>query len=75
MLAVPPCDGDSAYDCALLGFHCSITNILNKASFVVSKNIPGYLNGLDALEVGVGASTDAEMVAHFSLWAALKPPS
>lgn len=62
-----PCDGDSAYDCELPGFHCSIMNILNKASFISSKPEPGAWNDLDMLEVGNGAMTDAEYVAHFSI--------
>lgn len=69
-----PCDGDTAYDCALPGFHCSYMNIANKASFVASKCKSGGWNDLDMLEVGNGASTDAEYVAHFSLWAAAKSP-
>jgi alpha-galactosidase len=40
---------------------------MNKASFVVSKSAPGGWNDLDMLEVGNGAMTDAEYVAHFSL--------
>jgi alpha-galactosidase len=40
---------------------------MNKASFVVSKAQPGGWNDLDMLEVGNGAMTDAEYVAHFSL--------
>jgi hypothetical protein len=59
--------GPEAWDCGLPGFHCSVTNIMNKASFVVSKAQPGGWNDLDMLEVGNGAMTDAEYVAHFSL--------
>ena len=40
---------------------------MNKASFVVSKAQPGAWNDLDMLEVGNGAMSDAEYVAHFSL--------
>ncbi|KAL3425744.1 glycoside hydrolase family 27 protein [Phlyctema vagabunda] len=69
-----PCDGIDAFNCALPGFHCSVANIANKASFVVSKAQPGGWNDLDMLEVGNGAMTDAEYVAHFSLWAAVKSP-
>lgn len=69
-----PCDGPDAWNCGLPGFHCSVTNIMNKASFVVSKAAPGGWNDLDMLEVGNGAMTDAEYVAHFSLWAAVKSP-
>lgn len=69
-----PCDGDDAYKCSLPGFHCSVNNIMNKAAFVVSKNYPGYWNDLDMLEVGNGAMTDAEYVAHFSMWSAVKSP-
>jgi hypothetical protein len=64
--------GPEAWDCGLPGFHCSVTNIMNKASFVVSKAQPGGWNDLDMLEVGNGAMTDAEYVAHFSL-CKLKP--
>lgn len=60
-------DGPNAWNCELPGFHCSITNIMNKASFIVSKAQPGAWNDLDMLEVGNGAMTDAEYVAHFSL--------
>lgn len=60
-------DGPDAWNCGLPGFHCSVTNIMNKASFVVSKAQPGAWNDLDMLEVGNGAMTDAEYVAHFSL--------
>jgi alpha-galactosidase len=44
-----------------------VTNIMNKASFIVSKAQPGAWNDLDMLEVGNGAMTDAEYVAHFSM--------
>jgi hypothetical protein len=40
---------------------------MNKASFIVSKAQPGAWNDLDMLEVGNGAMTDAEYVAHFSM--------
>ena len=60
-------DGPDAWNCELPGFHCSITNIMNKASFIVSKAQPGAWNDLDMLEVGNGAMTDAEYVAHFSM--------
>ncbi|TVY42961.1 Alpha-galactosidase [Lachnellula subtilissima] len=69
-----PCDGPDAWNCELPGFHCSITNIMNKASFIVSKAQPGAWNDLDMLEVGNGAMTDAEYVAHFSMWAVAKSP-
>jgi alpha-galactosidase len=62
-----PCDGPDAWNCGLPGFHCSVTNIMNKASFIVSKAQPGGWNDLDMLEVGNGAMTDAEYVAHFSM--------
>ncbi|KAE8450177.1 hypothetical protein EG329_006958 [Mollisiaceae sp. DMI_Dod_QoI] len=66
--------GADAWNCGLPGFHCSVTNIMNKASFIVSKAQPGAWNDLDMLEVGNGAMTDAEYVAHFSMWAAAKSP-
>ena len=62
-----PSEGPDAWDCRLPGFHCSVTNIMNKASFITSKAQPGGWNDLDMLEVGNGAMTDAEYVAHFSL--------
>lgn len=47
---------------------------MNKASFITSKAQPGAWNDLDMLEVGNGAMTDAEYVAHFSL-CKIPPPS
>ena len=49
-------------------------NILGKASYIVSKNEPGYWNDLDMLEVGNGAMTYDEYKTHFSMWAAIKSP-
>ncbi|TGO48185.1 hypothetical protein BCON_0248g00090 [Botryotinia convoluta] len=69
-----PCDGPDAFNCVLPGFHCSIVNIMNKASFIVSKAQPGAWNDLDMLEVGNGGMTDSEYVAHFSMWAIAKSP-
>lgn len=60
-------DGANAWNCELPGFHCSVTNIMNKASFIVSKAQPGAWNDLDMLEVGNGAMSDVEYVAHFSM--------
>jgi hypothetical protein len=60
-------DGPDAWNCGIPGFHCSVTNIMNKASFIVSKAQPGAWNDLDMLEVGNGAMIDAEYVAHFSM--------
>jgi alpha-galactosidase len=70
-----PCDGDEAWNCQLPGFRCSVTNIMNKASFVASKAHPGGWNDLDMLEVGNGAMTDAEYVAHFSMCKSIHTPS
>ncbi|KAM3080989.1 hypothetical protein ACMFMG_004948 [Clarireedia jacksonii] len=69
-----PCDGPDAYNCILPGFHCSIVNIMNKASFVVSKAVPGAWNDLDMLEIGNGGMSDTEYVAHFSMWSIAKSP-
>jgi len=66
-----PC---TTYDCALPGFHCSVTNILAKAAPLPSKSQPGAWNDLDMLEVGNGGMSDAEYVLHFSMWAILKSP-
>ncbi|CAG8977374.1 hypothetical protein HYALB_00007004 [Hymenoscyphus albidus] len=69
-----PCEGKDAWNCELPGFHCSITNIMNKVSFIVSKAQPGAWNDLDMLEVGNGGMTDDEYVAHFSMWSVAKSP-
>lgn len=69
-----PCDGPDAHDCGLPGFHCSTLNIINKAAFIVSKAETGGWNDLDMLTVGLGGQTDAEYVAHFSMWCAAKSP-
>lgn len=49
-------------------------NIVNKAAYIGSKAQPGAWNDMDMLEVGNGGMTDAEQVAHFSMWALLKSP-
>lgn len=69
-----PCTGDEGYECVLPGFHCSMMNILNKASNFIDKGIPGAWNDLDMLEVGNGGMTDEEYKTHFSMWAAVKSP-
>jgi len=69
-----PCDGAEAWNCGLPGFHCSVMNIANKASFITSKAQSGAWNDLDMLEVGNGAMTDDEYITHFSLWATAKSP-
>jgi len=48
---------------------------MNKAAFVVSKAQPGGWNDLDMLEVGNGAMTDTEYVAHFSMCMCCHSPS
>lgn len=68
-----PCDGDQ-YDCPYPGFHCSIMNILNKATPMGQNAGVGGWNDLDNLEVGVGNLTDDEEKAHFSMWAIVKSP-
>ncbi len=47
-----PCSGDEGLDCSLAGFHCSMTNILNKMVSYPDKGMPGAWNDLDMLEVG-----------------------
>lgn len=47
---------------------------MNKVAFIVSKAQPGAWNDLDMLEVGNGAMTDDEYVAHFSMWSIVKSP-
>lgn len=56
------------------GFRCSTLNIINKASYIASKSHSGAWNDLDMLTVGLGGQTDAEYVAHFSMWCAAKSP-
>ncbi|RDL35363.1 uncharacterized protein BP5553_07294 [Venustampulla echinocandica] len=67
-----PCDGPSAWNCTNTGINCSVTNIMNKASFITAKGQPGGWNDLDMLEVGNGNMTDSEYVAHFSIWSVIK---
>ena len=45
-----PCSQDEYY-CELPGYQCNVMNILGKASYIVSKNQPGFWNDLDMLEV------------------------
>lgn len=60
--------------CVAPGTHCSVINIINRVAPYVDKGAPGGWNDLDMLEVGMGGMTDAEYVAHFSMWAAIKSP-
>lgn len=60
--------------CVAPGSHCSVMNIINKVAPYVDRGQPGGWNDLDALEVGVGGMNDAEYVAHFSMWSAIKSP-
>jgi len=69
-----PCAELDGLDCKVPGFQCSMLNVLNKAAYYPSKAYPGAWNDLDMLQVGNGAMTDDEYVAHFSLWAAMKSP-
>lgn len=68
-----PCGPDEYY-CQIPGYSCSVMNILGKASYITSKNQPGYWNDLDMLEVGNGGMTYDEYKTHFSMWAAIKSP-
>jgi alpha-galactosidase len=68
-----PCGPDEYY-CELPGYGCSVLNILGKASYITSKNQPGYWNDLDMLEVGNGGMTTAEYRTHMTMWAAIKSP-
>jgi alpha-galactosidase len=70
-----PCEGPDSYACQNPnGIHCSVTNILNQVSFIARKGRPGAWNDLDMLEVGNGAMSESEYVAHFSMWSAVKSP-
>lgn len=60
-----PCD---TYECSNPGYHCSVTNILNKAASILSKSQPGAWNDLDMLEVGNNGMSDDEYITHFSMW-------
>ncbi|KAH8916028.1 glycoside hydrolase family 27 protein [Atractiella rhizophila] len=68
-----PC-GYNETSCWLPGFHCSMMNILNKASPLGQKAGPGGWNDLDMLEVGNGGMTRTEYITHFSMWALVKSP-
>ena len=50
----------------------SIMRIVSDMVSIAKYGGPGGWNDMDMLEVGNGKLTDAEEVAHFSLWAALK---
>ncbi|EPS27571.1 putative alpha-galactosidase [Penicillium oxalicum 114-2] len=56
------------------GYGCSVTQIMSKQAEIASFSGPGGWNDLDMLEVGNGGMTDAEYVAHFSMWSAAKSP-
>lgn len=47
---------------------------MGKASYITSKNQPGYWNDLDMLEVGNGNMDYDEYKTHMSMWAAIKSP-
>ncbi|KAG8769257.1 hypothetical protein FRC16_006755, partial [Serendipita sp. 398] len=68
------CPCESAINCKLPGFHCSMMRILDFAAPLVQKAGPGHWNDLDMLEVGNGGMTTAEYQTHFAMWAVIKSP-
>lgn len=68
------CPCESAINCKLPGFHCSMMRILEYAAPLVQKAGPGQWNDLDMLEVGNGGMTTIEYQTHFSMWALIKSP-
>ncbi|EOQ98816.1 Alpha-galactosidase [Wallemia ichthyophaga EXF-994] len=69
-----PCKGDEGLDCPLAGYHCSVTNILEKSASLGQKAHTGAWNDLDSLEVGVGNLTVTQSKSHFTMWAFMKSP-
>ncbi|PVF94198.1 glycoside hydrolase [Serendipita vermifera] len=68
------CPCESAINCKLPGFHCSMIRILEYAAPLVQKAGPGQWNDLDMLEVGNGGMTTIEYQTHFAMWAVIKSP-
>ncbi|WBW71122.1 alpha-galactosidase, melibiase [Schizosaccharomyces osmophilus] len=68
-----PCE---TYDCpSLQGYHCSIMNIVNKATPLAQKTGPNSgWSDMDMLEIGNGGMTYDEYLTHFTMWAVLKSP-
>ena len=69
-----PCKGNEGLDCKLAGYHCSITNILEKSVSLGQKSGSGKWNDLDSLEVGVGNLTSTQSRSHFTMWGFVKSP-
>lgn len=69
-----PCKGNEGLDCKLAGYHCSITNILEKSAGLGQKAYSGAWNDLDSLEVGVGNLTATQSKSHFTMWSFVKSP-
>ncbi|CAB60017.1 alpha-galactosidase, melibiase [Schizosaccharomyces pombe] len=68
-----PCETIECF--ALQGDHCSVMNIISKASFLSSKaGMNSGWNDLDSLEVGNGGMSFEEYKTHFTMWAILKSP-
>lgn len=70
-LSLCPCGMDQ-YDCKLMGFGCSMMNVLSKAAPSAHKVYPGAWNDLDILEVGHGSASYTEYQTHFTMWCVLK---
>ncbi|GES61195.1 glycoside hydrolase family 27 protein [Aspergillus terreus] len=56
------------------GYQCSVTQIMSMQATISSYSAKGGWNDLDMLEVGNGGMSDAQYVAHFSMWSAAKSP-
>jgi len=68
------CPCTSALGCLLPGYHCSVTNVIEKMAPLGQKAGPGQWNDADMLEVGNGGMTYDEYVVHFSFWSLFKSP-
>ncbi|KAG8828891.1 hypothetical protein FRC18_009722 [Serendipita sp. 400] len=68
------CPCESALNCKLPGWHCSMMRILDFAAPLIQKAGPGHWNDLDMLEVGNGGMTPTEYQTHFAMWAVIKSP-
>lgn len=69
--AACPCETNP---CNWPGFHCSVTNILNKLAATASRTQSGWFQDLDMLEVGNGGQDYNEYATHFSMWSINSSP-
>ncbi|KAK4699774.1 alpha-galactosidase, partial [Phenoliferia sp. Uapishka_3] len=67
-----PCE---TYDCTgVQGYHCSITNIVEKSAPIGQKVRAGSFGDMDGLEVGNDGMSFTEQVSQMSMWAINRSP-